>query len=98
MECLRIDNILNKVSSAFMFRLILFVRQKVSKKLLIPEGDFCARGRRKTTVKAEANAQSPRFLSFAAITNRNQPSDKHLNSIICLWHNSMRSSFMRFHN
>ena len=58
-----------------MFRLILFGGQKVSKKLLIPEGDLCARGRPKTTVKAEANAQSSRFLSFAAITDRNQPSD-----------------------
>ena len=45
--------------------------QKVTKKSVLPEGDFCARGRRKTTVKAEANAQIPRFLSFAAITDRN---------------------------
>jgi hypothetical protein len=63
------------------FRLILFVRQKVSKKLLIPEGDFCARGRRKTAVKAEANAQSQPFLSFAAITTRNQLSEKHFSKL-----------------
>ena len=79
-----------------MFRLILFVRQKVSKKLLIPEGDFCARGRPKTTVKAEANAQGPRFLSFAAITDRNQSSDNHLKSNQCSLHNSMRPMFGSF--
>jgi hypothetical protein len=46
--------------------------QKVTKKSLIPEGDFRARGRHETTDKVEANAQSQRFLNFTAITDRNQ--------------------------
>ena len=58
--------------------MLLFFRKKVTKKLLIPEGDFRAGGRHETTDETEANAQVPRFLSFAAIADRNQPSVKHL--------------------
>lgn len=46
-------------------------RQKVYKNLVIPEGDFCAGGRHKTTAKVESSAQISRFLNFTAIIDRN---------------------------
>jgi hypothetical protein len=50
-------------------------RQKVTKKLLMPEGDFAQEAGAQTTAKVEANAQTLRFLNFTAIAARHQPSE-----------------------
>jgi len=69
---------------------------------LIPEGDFRARGRRETTVKAEAKMlKYQTLLSFAAITDRNQHSDNLSSGFIFFTLNSIRTSkfklsFQRF--
>ena len=45
MERLRFVRALLLIISYPNFFLLLFFRKKVTKKLLIPEGDFCARGK-----------------------------------------------------